>query len=78
MTSPKVSAAPAQSCAASETQRYLRSCDDGIEQTLQHIDAIETSSLSPDAKRRALSKARSRLTDLQQSAARVRHMIGAI
>jgi hypothetical protein len=66
-----------QSCEAAATdytatQRYLRHCAEAIEQAQQHIDAINNAgSLSPAAKRRALSKAHSRLADIQHAAALV-------
>ena len=71
-----VSDAAVAACASAATLRYLRNCVEQIEQTQQLIRDIGAAGLLPDEKRRELSKAHSRLADLQHSAARVRRVLG--
>jgi hypothetical protein len=77
MSATPVSAAAVRACPSAATQRYLRSCDEQIEQTQQLIRDIQASGLPPGQKHRELSKARSRLADLQYSVARTRRVLGA-
>lgn len=77
MSAHQVSQAAVQACASAATRRYLSNCDEQIEQTQQLIRDIQVSGLPPGQKHRELSKARSRLGDLQYSAARVRRVLGA-
>jgi hypothetical protein len=76
MSATPVSAAAVRACPSSATQRYLRSCDEQIEQVLALISDLKASILPSAQKRRELSKAQSRLADLQHSAARVRRVLG--
>jgi hypothetical protein len=77
MSAVQVSNATVDARASAAMQRYLRHCADAIEQQQQHIDAINSGSLSPAAKRRALSKAHSRLADIQHAADLISRSTGA-